>query len=61
MIHDYGNGVLGVDTFMHGWEESTAVYYLPGSSPAIIDTGPGSSIEMVMRGLKEAGVRTWTG
>ena len=58
MIHDYGNGVLGVDTCMHGWEESTAVYYLPGPSPAIIDTGPGSSIEMALRGLEEAGVRT---
>lgn len=58
MIHDYGNAVLGVDTYMHGWEESTAVYYLPGPRPAIIDTGPGSSVETVLHGLEEAGVRT---
>jgi glyoxylase-like metal-dependent hydrolase (beta-lactamase superfamily II) len=57
LIIDYGNGVLGVDTYMHGWEEFTAVYYLPGPSPAIIDTGSGSSIQAVLQGLEEAGVR----
>jgi glyoxylase-like metal-dependent hydrolase (beta-lactamase superfamily II) len=56
LIHDYGGQVLAIDTCMHGWEGSTAVYYLPGHSPAIIDTGPGSSVETVFRGLNESGV-----
>jgi glyoxylase-like metal-dependent hydrolase (beta-lactamase superfamily II) len=56
LIYDYGD-VLAIDTYMHGWEGVTAVYYLPGSSPAIIDTGPGSSIVRVLQGLEKAGVR----
>lgn len=41
---------------MHGWPGITAVYYLPGPHPALIETGPGSSIDSVTRGLDEAGV-----
>lgn len=56
MIHTYDNGVVAIDTFMHGREGITAVYYLPGEHPALIETGPGSSIEATKRGLAEAGV-----
>lgn len=41
---------------MHGLEGITAVYYLPGPRPAIIEAGPGSSIEATTTGLEEAGV-----
>lgn len=41
---------------MHGWEGITAVYYLPGPHPAMIETGPASSLERTLEGLGEAGV-----
>jgi glyoxylase-like metal-dependent hydrolase (beta-lactamase superfamily II) len=55
MIHDFGS-VIAVDTFMHGIEGITAVYYLPGPRPAIIEAGPASSLDATMQGLEEAGV-----
>lgn len=56
MIHTYPGDVIAIDTFMHGWPGITAVYYLPGSMPAIIETGPGSSLAKIEQGLDEAGV-----
>lgn len=41
---------------MHGRQGITAVYYLPGPVPAIIETGPASSLERTLAGLEEAGV-----
>lgn len=41
---------------MHGWQGITAVYLLPGPNPAVIDTGPGSSIERVLQALEQEGV-----
>lgn len=46
--------VQTLDTHMHGWPGITAVYLLPGPNPAVIDTGPGSSVEQVLRALKAA-------
>ncbi|MEX2588489.1 MAG: MBL fold metallo-hydrolase [Actinomycetota bacterium] len=48
--------VKTLDTHMHGWAGITAVYLLPGPNPAIIDTGPGSSVEHVLSALDAAGV-----
>jgi len=56
LIHDYGDDIVAIDTFMHGWEGITAVYFLPGDEPALIESGPGSSIEKTLEGLEEAGV-----
>lgn len=56
MIHDYGSGVIGIDTFMHGIEGLTALYHLDGPRPALIESGPGSSIDNISAGLEEAGV-----
>jgi glyoxylase-like metal-dependent hydrolase (beta-lactamase superfamily II) len=50
-------GVVTVDTMMGGLRAITAVYYLPGPHPAVIDTGPGSSVEHTFAGLEAAGVR----
>jgi glyoxylase-like metal-dependent hydrolase (beta-lactamase superfamily II) len=55
LVQDHGGDVLGIDSGLHGWEGVTAVYYLPGARPAIIDTAAGSSIEAVLEGLEEAG------
>ncbi len=41
---------------MHGWQGITAVYLLDGPRPAIIDTGPGSSIDRILPALEAAGV-----
>ncbi|HEY8202783.1 MAG TPA: MBL fold metallo-hydrolase [Actinomycetota bacterium] len=56
MIQTYDDGVVAVDTKMGGLDAITAVYYLPGPRPAVVDTGPGSSIDHTLAGLEEAGV-----
>ena len=55
MIFDH-DGVIAIDTFMHGREGITAAYVLPGSFPALIEVGPATSFDAVMEGLSEAGV-----
>jgi glyoxylase-like metal-dependent hydrolase (beta-lactamase superfamily II) len=41
---------------MHGREGITAVYFLDGLEPALIETAPTSSLENVLEGFDEAGV-----
>ena len=41
---------------MHGWQGLTAVYLLDGPNPAVVDTGPGSSIEVLLEVLEREGV-----
>jgi glyoxylase-like metal-dependent hydrolase (beta-lactamase superfamily II) len=55
MIEDLG-GVFAIDSQMHGLKAITAVYYLPGPRPAIIETAPATSLGAVLAGLTEAGV-----
>ncbi|HEX2180116.1 MAG TPA: MBL fold metallo-hydrolase [Actinomycetota bacterium] len=45
-----------LDTHMHGWQGITAVYLLDGPQPTVVDTGPGSSIEVLLAALEDAGV-----
>lgn len=40
---------------MHGLEGITAVYFLPGRRPAIVETGPATSLDHTLKGLEEAG------
>ena len=47
--------VVVLDTLMGGLEAVTAVYYLPGPDPAIVDTGPANCVEHVLAGLEAAG------
>lgn len=56
MIHEY-DGVIAIDTQMHGRAGITAVYYLPGETSTIIETGPATSLEVTLQGLAEAGAR----
>jgi glyoxylase-like metal-dependent hydrolase (beta-lactamase superfamily II) len=49
-------GVIAIDTVMHGLEGITAVYYLPGPHPTLIETGPTSSLKHTLAGLEKAGV-----
>jgi glyoxylase-like metal-dependent hydrolase (beta-lactamase superfamily II) len=55
LIHDYGDGLVAIDSKMHGWPGVTAVYYLAGPHPAIIETAPATSLPHVLDGLAEAG------
>jgi glyoxylase-like metal-dependent hydrolase (beta-lactamase superfamily II) len=55
LIHHHGE-VIAIDSFMHGRQGITAVYYLDGPKPAIIEAAPASSLDHVLRGLEEAGV-----
>ena len=56
LVTDSGNGVLAIDTRMHGRPGVTAVYCLPGPRPAVVETGPASSLDALEAGLAEAGV-----
>lgn len=40
---------------MHGLEGITAVYYIAGPRPTIIETGPATSLDHTLKGLEEAG------
>ncbi len=55
LIQDHGD-VIAIDAWMHGCPGVTAVYYLPAPRPALIETGPASSLSRVLEGLAEAGV-----
>lgn len=45
-----------IDTKMHGIPGITAVFYLPGPHPVLIETGPTSSLEHTLAGLEQVGV-----
>ncbi|MFN2610609.1 MAG: MBL fold metallo-hydrolase [Actinomycetota bacterium] len=53
----YEGDVIAIDTFMHGVEGITAVYYLPGSVPTLIETGPATSFERVVEYLDSVGAK----
>jgi glyoxylase-like metal-dependent hydrolase (beta-lactamase superfamily II) len=55
-VGDNSDGVVTIDSVMHGAEGVTAVYYLPGPRPAIIETAPTTSLPSVLAGLSAAGV-----
>lgn len=49
-------GVVTIDSVMQGFPGVTAVYFLPGPRPALIETAPGSAVDQVLAGLEAAGV-----
>jgi glyoxylase-like metal-dependent hydrolase (beta-lactamase superfamily II) len=49
-------GVTAIDTFMGGRERYTAAYLVHAREPALIETGPGTSVEPVCRSLTALGV-----
>lgn len=55
MIHDWGDGVVAIDSVMHGRRGVTGVFYLPGPHPALVEAGPATSLDRVLEGLEEAG------
>jgi len=49
-------GITAIDTFMGGRERYTAAYLLNASQPALIETGPGTSVQPVTRALDALGM-----
>ncbi|MGH2597117.1 MAG: MBL fold metallo-hydrolase [Actinomycetota bacterium] len=49
-------GVTAIDTFMGGRERYTAAYLVHAREPALIETGPGTSVEPVTRSLDSLGI-----
>jgi glyoxylase-like metal-dependent hydrolase (beta-lactamase superfamily II) len=49
-------GITGVDTWMAGRTRVTSAYLLHGSQPALVETGPTTSVEAVTAGLNVLGL-----
>jgi len=49
-------GITGVDTWMTGRARVTSAYLLHGSQPALVETGPTTSVEAVTAGLNALGL-----
>ena len=49
-----------IDTMYNGTPEAIAAYLLLGRRPALIETGPASTVDAVLAGMREAGVEPET-
>jgi glyoxylase-like metal-dependent hydrolase (beta-lactamase superfamily II) len=49
-------GITAIDTFYGGRERYTAAYFLPADRPTLVETGPTTSVEPVVAGLRRLGV-----
>lgn len=49
-------GTTAIDTFMGGRERYTAAYLLNATEPALVETGPGTSVQPVTRALEALGI-----
>jgi glyoxylase-like metal-dependent hydrolase (beta-lactamase superfamily II) len=53
---DVAEGITAIDTFMGGRDRYTAGYLVSAAEPALIETGPGTSVEPVTRALDHLGI-----
>jgi glyoxylase-like metal-dependent hydrolase (beta-lactamase superfamily II) len=56
ILSSVGGGITMIDTGMIGERELNAVYFIPGSSPTLVETGPGADLPVVLTALAEVGV-----
>jgi glyoxylase-like metal-dependent hydrolase (beta-lactamase superfamily II) len=49
-------GIQAIDTLMCGREKATSAYLIDAERPALVETGPTTSVEAVRAGLDELGV-----
>src|SRR4051812_870948 len=56
VVFEVAPGITAIDTFYGGRERYTAAYLLEGDAPAIVETGPTTSVEPVVAGLERLGV-----
>ena len=54
--YEAAQGITGVDTQMAGRTRLTSAYLLAGDEPALVETGPTTSVEAVMAGLGSLGL-----
>ncbi len=54
--YEAAQGITGVDTQMAGRTRLTSAYLLGGDEPALVETGPTTSVEAVMAGLGSLGL-----
>jgi glyoxylase-like metal-dependent hydrolase (beta-lactamase superfamily II) len=55
-IYDAAEGITGIDTRMAGMTSITSAYLVTGSEPALVETGPATSVEAVTDGLTAMGL-----
>ena len=53
---EVADGVTAIDTFMGGRSRYTAAYLLHADRPALVETGPGTSVEPVAHALDVLGI-----
>lgn len=56
-VRDLGGGVLALDTFHDGWGGTIGVFLVPlgGGAFALVESGPGSTLEALTAAVTEAG------
>jgi glyoxylase-like metal-dependent hydrolase (beta-lactamase superfamily II) len=54
--YEAAKGVIGVDTLMARRPRVTSAYLLPSDEPALVETGPTTSVEAVNAGLESLGL-----
>ncbi|HEX2089571.1 MAG TPA: MBL fold metallo-hydrolase [Actinomycetota bacterium] len=54
--YEAAHGITGVDTFMAGRTGVTSAYLLSATEPALVETGPTTSVEAVKTGLASLGL-----
>jgi glyoxylase-like metal-dependent hydrolase (beta-lactamase superfamily II) len=56
VTYEAAPGITGVDTWMAGRTRVTSAYLLHGAQPALVETGPTTSVEAVTAGLNSLGL-----
>ena len=56
VVFEVAPGIDAIDTFYGGRERYTAAYLIDAEEPAIVETGPTTSVEPVVAGLERLGI-----
>ncbi len=56
VVFPVADGITAIDTFMGGRARYTAAYLLDATEPALVETGPGTSVEPVTAALDKLGM-----
>jgi glyoxylase-like metal-dependent hydrolase (beta-lactamase superfamily II) len=60
VAHHVADDLVVIDTMYNGTPEAIAAYLLLGRRPALIETGPASTVDALFGGMREAGVEPET-
>lgn len=55
-IHRLADDLILIDTHYHRTSEAIGAYLLLGERPALVETGPASTLEALLEGVREAGL-----